>query len=444
MTSSGDPLQRLSAAKLWLTATSAPGLAQRVGGAPYLSAAVYSLPTVVTPAVPTAAADEKWRLYVNPDWLAEADIPQIAAEVAHAAWHLLLDHAGRARSMGVGAAEAAVWAKATDATVAETLAAAGHDVGRAVGPALLGLPAGLAAEQYYAILGRLTARAEPGAAQDGQDAGRRDHGRRSGPDGDVGEDGSGRAAFGGNGPCGSAADGIARAYERPSGEGGLDPTSADATRRLVAIEFRGHVTSRGTQPGEWARWVGDLLEPKVPWQQVLRASVRRAISYVQGNLEPTYTRPSRRHAVSPNVIFPATRRPVVNLAVVVDTSASMDDGLLSQALGEVAAILRSSGLGTRGIAIYSCDAAVHTVTRTLRVNDIRLAGGGGTDMTPGIEAALSGHPRPDIVVVITDGYTPWPALPPGGVGVVIAVLGRQAAALPATPNWATRVECVLE
>jgi predicted metal-dependent peptidase len=72
-----------------------------------------------------------------------------------------------------------------------------------------------------------------------------------------------------------------------------------------------------------------------------------------------------------------------------------------------------------------------------RVNDVRLVGGGGTDMRAGIVAAESAHPHPDVVVVLTDGYTPWPDKPTRA-RLVVAVIGAQAAA-EHVPDWATTV-----
>ncbi|MGV9387357.1 hypothetical protein ACWDRB_67125 [Nonomuraea sp. NPDC003707] len=34
--------------------------------------------------------------------------------------------------------------------------------------------------------------------------------------------------------------------------------------------------------------------------------------------------------------------------------------------------------------------------------------GSGTDLRPGIAKALRASPRPDVIVVLTDGQTPWP------------------------------------
>jgi predicted metal-dependent peptidase len=102
------------------------------------------------------------------------------------------------------------------------------------------------------------------------------------------------------------------------------------------------MTGRGDTPGEWSRWVEQVLEPKVPWQQVLTSSVRRAVAWTHGNTHPTYRKLSRRQAASPRAILPGSQKPVPSVAVVVDTSGSMDDGLLAQAVGEVDGSCRPS------------------------------------------------------------------------------------------------------
>ena len=58
-------------------------------------------------------------------------------------------------------------------------------------------------------------------------------------------------------------------------------------------------------------------------------------------------------------------------------------------------------------------------------------------MGAGIAAAAALQPRPAVtVVVLTDGFTPWPDDPPRGTRVVIALLGDDA---PDGPDWARSV-----
>jgi hypothetical protein len=64
-------------------------------------------------------------------------------------------------------------------------------------------------------------------------------------------------------------------------------------------------------------------------------------------------------------------------------------------------------------------------------------------MRVGLAAAAQLRPRPDVVVVFTDGYTPWPDVAPPGAAVIAALLGRDGYIMPPTPTWARRIECSL-
>jgi predicted metal-dependent peptidase len=246
--------------------------------------------------------------------------------------------------------------------------------------------------------------------------------------------------------CGSGCDGLPRDRELPpdADVGAVDPDDTQQIRRRVAIDYREHVTSRGTEPGDALRWANKLLEPRIAWEPLLSGAVRRAVGWVHGRTDPTYARPSRRQCSSPSVVLPGLRRPLPAVAMVVDTSGSVDDRLLGRAMGEVDGALRSLGIRGEGVTVLSCDAAVHTVARVRRARDAQLGGGGGTDMRVGLTAAGELRPRPDLVVVFTDGYTPWPDTPPTGAAVVAANLGRERDVLPPSPGWATRVECLLD
>ena len=136
-----------------------------------------------------------------------------------------------------------------------------------------------------------------------------------------------------------------------------------------------------------------------------------------------------------NVVLPALRRPVPEVAVVCDTSGSMSDDLLAASLAEVEGLLSALGLARR-LRVLACDTAVGAAQRVSSARQVTLTGGGGTDMGAGIAAAAGLRPRPAVIVVLTDGYTPWPDGPPRGSKVVVGLLGDDA---PDAPAWARAV-----
>lgn len=100
----------------------------------------------------------------------------------------------------------------------------------------------------------------------------------------------------------------------------------------------------------------------------------------------------------------------------------MHGGLLGRALVEVEAVLSRAGLRGQRVRVLAVDTDVHAVSHVSSSRQVKLGGGGGTDMGAGIEAAAALRPRPSIVIALTDGFTPWPELPPKGIRVIIGLL----------------------
>ena len=223
-----------------------------------------------------------------------------------------------------------------------------------------------------------------------------------------------------------------RPGERP---GGLAGWQADLLRRQVAQDVIAHAKQAGTVPAGLLRWAEEILHPKVDWRRLLAAELRRAVAQVAGAVDFSYQRPSRRSAVAGDVVLPALRRPVPEVAVVCDTSGSMNDELLAMVLAEVDGLLRALGLA-RQVRVLACDTAVAPAQRVTSAKHVQLIGGGGTNMGAGIAAAVALRPRPAVTVVLTDGYTPWPVEAPKGTRVVVGLLGAQA---PDAPKWARAV-----
>ncbi len=381
--------QELGLARLWAAAKF-----------PYLASALFAITPVPAPGIGTVAVDQQWRLSADPDVTVRWSVPEYGSVLVHHVCHLLREHGARAATAGVVPGEAKAWIRAGDAEINDDLIPAGLKLpGTPVLPAHLGCPDGQLAEAYF-------------------QAGRRWPGEQAGWDLD----------------CGSGADGCDRPWEGAGGRG-LGSWQSRLLRRLVAQEIISSGKQPGTVPASLLRWASQVLEPVVDWRRVLRAEIRKAIADTAGAVDYTYRRPSRRASAAGQVILPAIRRPQPLIAVVCDTSGSMTDELLAEALAEVDGLLRANGL-TRQLRVIACDAAAATAQRVTSARQVELTGGGGTDMGAGITAAAALRPRPAVTVVLTDGYTPWPDQPPKAMRVVIALLGQDA---PQAPPWSRSV-----
>jgi predicted metal-dependent peptidase len=352
-------------------------------------------------------------MHADPEVTADWTPAQLGSVLIHHVCHLLRTHGERAQGTGVRPDEAADWIRAADAEINDDLVPAGLELpGHPVLPRDLRAEDGLLAEQYFAGMRRQAGRAAENQA-------------RSGPWLDWLDwlD------------CGSGADGIPRPGQGRRGEGGLPRWQADLLRRQVAQDVIAHGKQPGTVPAGLLRWAEAVLSPKVNWRAVLAAELRRAVAEVSGAVDYSYRRPSRRSAVAGPVVLPALRRPVPEVAVVCDTSGSMTEDLLAMVLAEVEGLLRALGLA-RQVRVLACDTAVAPAQRVSSARQVELIGGGGTDMGAGIGAAAALRPRPAVTVVLTDGYTPWPAAAPKGMRVVVGLLGESA---PEAPPWTRSV-----
>jgi predicted metal-dependent peptidase len=386
---------------------------------PYLATGVFGAEVIAEPGSGTVSVDQSWRMRADPDLVAEWTPAQFGSVLVHHVCHLLRAHGERAEAVGVGPEEARTWVRAADAEINDDLIPAGLDLpGRPVVPHDLGAQDGLLAEQYFDAIRPRPARGARGGASGGTTD-------RSG------QTGEGEAA-GGWLDCGSGADGVPRPGDGP---GGLPGWQAELLRRQVAQDVIAHGKLPGSVPAGLLRWAEEVLNPKVDWRTLLAAELRRAVAEVSGAVDYSYRRPSRRSAAAGQVVLPALRRPVPEVAVVCDTSGSMTADLLAAALAEVEGLLRALGM-TRQVRVLACDTAVAPAQRVSSARQVELVGGGGTDMGAGIAAAAALRPRPAVTVVLTDGYTPWPSAAPKGMRVVVGLLGSGA---PEAPHWARAV-----
>ncbi|MFE9663950.1 VWA-like domain-containing protein [Streptomyces sp. NPDC005955] len=370
---------------------------------PYLASALYALTVVPSERVSTMAVDRYWRCYVAPAFVDATPVEELAGVWIHEAAHLLRDHHGRADRLPAADLRDRLRVNiAQDCEINDDLIADGLRLpaGR-MEPQLFGLPAGRLFEEYL--------RDVPASPPHPWD-------------------------------CGSGSHGVPAPWDlgehAGAGTAGVGPVESEALRRQTAQAVRAHARSRGTVPAGWRRWAEELLEPTVDWRKALTGAVREAATWAGGAVDYTYRRPSRRTpALGGRVVLPSLRRPLPRVAIVVDTSGSMGEDDLAAALAEVSGVLREVGVGGNRVAVLACDADVQAVARVTAVDQVELAGGGGTDMTVGIRTALAAQDPPNIVVVLTDGYTPWPA-EPVSARLIVALIGEDP---PQPPPWAETV-----
>ena len=253
--------------------------------------------------------------------------------------------------------------------------------------------------------------------------------------------------------CGSGSGGMAAPCELDSGDdlGGLAPAATDAekvrVRVATAAQIRDYAAKHpGTTPGGLVEIAEAVLAPsKLPWRQVLSSAIRRAVAIRQGDFDATWSRRNRRRpsvelAPGRNVVVPGTFSWIPTLAVVRDTSGSMSAAELAEVAIEVEGIAKQVGIRGRDLRVLDTDTEV-AATRDYRgaASIQEVAGRGGTDMGAGIAAAAKLRPSPNAIVVLTDGFTPWPKRRPG-VPVVVCLVGGGAEAMrEQVPEWATVV-----
>jgi predicted metal-dependent peptidase len=392
----------LAAARLWA--------ANRF---PYLATALFAANVIERPGLggDGVSVDSSWRLYIDPEQASAWSVEELGSLLIHHTGHLIRDHAGRAETMGITSSTAERWSTAADAELNDDLADVGLSIpGQNILPEDHGWERGRMAEEYFHL------------ESSDEEAPTSDHG--------------------------SGSHGHERDWEDPpdDDEGehppGLSNHERELLRAQTAQEMLEAVRSgQGNVPGSWKRWAEELLRPTVDWRRALAAEVRRGVQAVAGAVDYSYRRPSRRASSSPSIVLPSLEKPVPEVAVVCDTSGSMGEREIARVLAEVEGLLSSIGLRSSGVRVLAVDTAVHAVRRVSTARQVELVGGGGTDMGRGIDAAAALKPRPSVLVVLTDGLTPWPAVGPRGVRVVIGLLtgaspGARLASLPPTPHWA--------
>ncbi len=354
--------------------------------APDLGRAIAALTPVAVDGHPSVSVDRWWRIYLDPSvagWMGSLDPVERAHVIAnHEVMHLVYSHHTRL----VGADAKAV-------NIANDLAINQPEVFRHMPqdgacPAKLGFPDGLTSEQYYdLLLDSLDDRQHPAQCRCGSGAGQPEEFEAGQPD---------------------SAESVP----------GVDEGAAEQIRAGVAADVEAAKQAAGTVPAGLAVWAAAVRKPPVvDWRRQLARSLASGLAR-HGDAEDSWARLSVRPATT---LRPGSVTRDRLVGVIVDTSGSMADvaGVMIPELERICSMAGS-------LVIVQVDAAVAAITRRMPRT---FVGGGGTDLRVGFEA-LASH-RPDVIVVLTDGETPWPSS--ACAPTIVLTTGEDG------PSWATTI-----
>lgn len=426
----------------------------------YLTTHIMSLMPVACPGLGTFAVDKYMRLYYDPECLEKWSLEECAAVILHEDIHVVLKHCHRAEAT-IGKSptkwQAHVWNLAIDTVVNQMLR---ECRGKHGGPAVKlpdggiypesfdpKLPLNLTPEEYYHRLMDQLDKPEWGdepygtvtvVVEGDEGGGDQGEGDKEGQGGGNGQQYSGEQPKPMMGSGGSGGDGLPKPWEQgpPSGKRpGKTEYEQDLLARKVAQAIeRQMAKDRGTVPGCWQRFANQVLKPKVDPCRELEAAVKHAIDATYGFGNHTWRKLNRRIPQGGGPL-PAHIKPIPRITILVDTSGSMDQSDLAMAMGIIGGVLK--GLPTReGLRVVAADTHVQNSQKVFRVDSVELAGGGGTDVGAVIEECARMVPHPDVILAVTDGYTPWPSEPVGPK--VVACLTREHNSYP-VPEWIKKI-----
>ena len=245
--------------------------------------------------------------------------------------------------------------------------------------------------------------------------------------------------------CGSGAGGEPMPWEDPEpmpGDQrdeteGLTEGEVDLIRKEVAEKINQEAKKgRGNIPAGFTRWSGGIIPPSTyDWKR----EFSKILSFTMAGLSygydlTTYSRLSRTSStLDYAVILPTYATPEKSVAMVIDTSGSMGEKAIQDAISNAEKICKGQNAQ---LNLVTCDA--HAESKLISsMREATLKGGGGTDMRVGVAKAMEMRPSPDVVVLFTDGFTPWPE--PSDMGkskLIVCLVGDYVCGEEDVPSYA--------
>jgi predicted metal-dependent peptidase len=365
---------------------------------PFLGALVLRLPMEegAPKWCPTTATDAR-KFYFNPDYIEALSNEHVQFVLAHEALHCALSHFARR-----GHREQKRWDMACDLAVNELLVKDGL---KPPPGALVDMGFDdMTAEEIYPSLQEEIEAPMDRHLYDEQDDADHDQQEVQGKQQDITPDAPPREGGTGGGK-----------QKEKGSEGGppnaltLDERETLSTQWQQRLAGAAQIAMQaGKMGGAMMRLIDHLLQPQLPWRNLLAHYVSNI-----ARDDYSYARPSTRRGDP--AVYPSLRSAQVNVTVVLDVSGSMSDEELQEFVSEIDAI--KAQMRAR-IVLHACDAQLAEEGPWLFEPWEELSlpqefiGGGGTRFTPVFDWLETQDQAPDLLIYFTDAKGEFPAQEP--------------------------------
>lgn len=318
----------------------------------FFMALAYSMKHIISDDVPTAATNGKLIKY-NPNFLLKLNLEEQVFLMLHETMHIAYMHMARAEAQGLDPYKANI---AADHVINLQLIGQGFTMPK--GGLADNQYSGMSMEEIYALL-------PPNSEL---------------PWDDLGKPQEGEAA---------------------------ESLKAEIEEALVRAAMQSKMAGDkpGTIPGDIEIFLDRLLNPKLPWQTILR-------KYFQNFSKSDYSwkKPNRRFF--PKHYLPSVHsESLMEIAVAIDVSGSVSDAQFQQHISEVASIIKT--MMPPKITLIQFDHIIQSVDAVSSMNDlmnVSFTGRGGTNIDPVLEKC--NELKPEVLLVFTDGWFHPPQIQP--------------------------------
>ena len=322
---------------------------------PFFATIIMTTPCKADPGIPTARTDGL-SIHYNPTFVSGLTTDEAVFLWLHEAGHIIFNHGGRLQHR-----DPEVWNWACDFAINRMLVSAGLTI----------IKGGLYDKQYD---GMSEDQIYEKLMQDVKKGGGKGKPDRLGQDVKAPADGS---------------------------AAGLEKVRRAIQEKIAQAASMARLSGKMT--GELEKFVADILNPKVPWQDLLRDYMTRVTKD-----DESWSRRNRRFA---DVYMPSRwSQSMGKLGFIGDISGSVTHEEHSKIAAEATSIARTTSPASVHVVLADTENKWERVYEQGEEVTWEPVRGGGTDMR--VPLRYMEDCSPDVVVLITDGYTPWPDVAP--------------------------------